>query len=151
MLAAIALQQMWQLTLSLDLFRRLSVKKIVLALAVAVGMAAAANAQTAAKTAPAAKTSASKAADQAKPAAKHEAHAKAESVKGEVVSTDATAKTITVKDSSGSNVTLTATGGAVAELAKLKPGDMVMVTKSENNATKITKAKTTTTETKHKK
>jgi hypothetical protein len=65
-------------------------------------------------------------------------------VKGEVVSTDATAKTITVKDASGSNVTLTATGSAVAELAKLKPGDMVTVTKSENNATKITKAKATT-------
>ena len=117
-------------------------KKIVLALAVAVAMAGAANAQTAAK-APAAKASASKAADQAKAAPKHEAHAKAEAVKGEVVSTDATAKTITVKETSGSNVTLTATGGAVAELAKLKPGDMVTVMKSENNATKITKAKTT--------
>ena len=126
-------------------------KKIVLALAVAVATAAAANAQTAAK-APAPKASASKAADQTKSTAKHEAHAKAESVKGEVVSTDATAKTNTVKDASGSNVTLTATGGAVAELAKLKPGDMVMVTKSENNATKITKAKTaTTTTTKPKK
>lgn len=119
-------------------------KKIVLALAVAVAMVGAANAQTAAK-APAAKASASKAADQAKaPAPKHEAHAKAEAVHGEVVSTDATAKTITVKDSSGSNVTLTATGGAVAELAKLKPGDMVTVMKSENNATKITKAKAAT-------
>jgi glucose/arabinose dehydrogenase len=126
------------------------VKKIVLALAVAVATAAAANAQTAAKPAPAAKTSASKAGDQTKPPAKHEAKPKAESVKGEVVSTDATAKTITVKDASGSNVTLTATGSAVAELAKLKPGDMVMVTKSENNATKITKAKPTT-ETKPKK
>lgn len=125
------------------------VKKIVLALAVAVATAAAANAQTAAK-APAPKASATKAADQTKAPAAKPAHPKAESVKGEVVSTDATAKTITVKDASGSNVTLTATGGAVAELAKLKPGDMVMVTKSENNATKITKAKTATTE-KHKK
>jgi hypothetical protein len=64
-------------------------------------------------------------------------------MKAEVVSTDAAAKTITVKDASGANVTLTATGGAVAELSKLKAGDMVMVTKSENNATKITKVKTT--------
>ena len=119
-------------------------KKIVLALAVAVAMVGVANAQTAAKASTASKATASKAADQAKPAAKqHEAHAKAEAVKGEVVSTDATAKTITVKESSGSNVTLTATGGAVAELAKLKPGDMVTVMKSENNATKITKAKST--------
>jgi glucose/arabinose dehydrogenase len=145
MAAAIALHRSVTLTLSLDLFRRLPVKKIVLALAVAVATAAAANAQTAAKPAPAAKTSASKAGDQTKSTAKHEAHAKAESVKGEVVSTDATAKTITVKDASGSNVTLTATGSAVAELAKLKPGDMVMVTKSASNATKITKAKTTET------
>jgi glucose/arabinose dehydrogenase len=116
------------------------VKKIVLALAVAVATAAAASAQTAA-TKPAAKP-----ADQTKsathaPAAKAE---KAAPMKAEVVSTDATAKTITVKDASGSNVTLTATGAAVAELAKVKAGDTVMVTKSENNATKIVKAKTTT-------
>jgi hypothetical protein len=64
-------------------------------------------------------------------------------MKAEVVSADPTAKTITVKDASGSNVTLTATGSAVAELSKVKAGDMVMVTKSENNATKITKVKTT--------
>ncbi len=108
-------------------------KKIVLALAVVVASAAAASAQTAA-TKPA----------QTKPAAKAEHKAeKAAPMKAEVVSTDAAAKTITVKDASGANVTLTATGGAVAELSKLKAGDMVMVTKSENNATKITKVKTT--------
>ncbi|MFL6281377.1 MAG: hypothetical protein ACJ731_14775 [Vicinamibacterales bacterium] len=115
-------------------------KKIVLALAVAVATAAAASAQTAA-TKPAAKP-----ADQTKPAA-HAPAAKAEKaapMKAEVVSTDATAKTITVKDASGSNVTLTATGPAVAELSKVKAGDTVMVTKSENNATKIAKVKTTT-------
>ena len=112
-------------------------KKIVLALAVAVATAAAANAQTAATKAPALKP-----ANQTKSAAKtHEP--KAAPMRAEVVSTDATAKTITVKDSSGSNVTLTATGGAVAELSKVKAGDMVMVTKSENNATKITKVKQT--------
>ena len=56
------------------------------------------------------------------PAATHTE--KAAPIKGEVVSTDATAKTITVKDASGSNVTLTATGAAVAELSKVKAGDM---------------------------
>jgi len=114
-----------------------SVKKIVLALAVAVATAAAANAQTApASKAPAAKSTAQTHA--AKPHAE-----KAAAMKAEVVSTDATAKTITVKDATGSNVTLTATGGAVAELSKVKAGDWVMVTKSENNATKITKVKET--------
>jgi glucose/arabinose dehydrogenase len=113
------------------------VKKIVLALAVVVATAAAANAQTAAASkAPAAKSTA----QTAKPHAE-----KAAPMKAEVVSTDATAKTITVKDASGSNVTLTATGGAVAELSKVKAGDMVMVTKADNNATKITKVKETTT------
>lgn len=115
-------------------------KKIVLALAVAVATAAAANAQTAATKAPAAKPAAQTKSAAAKPHAE-----KAAPMKAEVVSTDATAKTITVKDPSGSNVTLTATGAAVAELAKVKAGDMVMVTKSENNATKITKVKETAT------
>lgn len=114
-------------------------KKIVLALAVAVATAAAASAQTAAK------SPATKPATQTKPAAKSTAPKaeKAAPMKAEVVSADPTAKTITVKDASGSNVTLTATGSAVAELSKVKAGDMVMVTKSENNATKITKVKTT--------
>ena len=40
-------------------------------------------------------------------------------------------------------MTLTATGGAVAELSKVKAGDMVMVTESGTNATKISKVKTT--------
>lgn len=115
-------------------------KKIVLALAVAVAVAAAANAQTAATKAPAAKPAA-----QTKSAAAKPAHEKAAPMKAEVVSTDATAKTITVKDASGSNVTLTATGSAVAELSKVKAGDMVMVTKSENNVTKIAKVHETTT------
>lgn len=119
-------------------------KKIVLALAVAVATAAVASAQTAA-TKPAA--------HQTKPAAKPAEHKteKAAPMKAEVVSTDAAAKTITVKDASGSNVTLTATGAAVAELSKVKAGDWVMVTKSENNATKIAKVKTTETKPKEKK
>ena len=118
-------------------------KKIVLALAVAVATAAVASAQTAA-TKPAAQT---------KSAAKSAEHKteKAAPMKAEVVSTDAAAKTITVKDASGSNVTLTATGSAVAELSKVKAGDWVMVTKSENNATKITKVKTTEAKPKEKK
>ena len=73
-------------------------KKIVLALAVAVATAAAANAQTAASKAPAAKPAAQTKSAAAKPHAE-----KAAPMKAEVVSTDATAKTITVKDPSGSN------------------------------------------------
>ena len=88
-------------------------KKIVLALAMAVATAAAANAQTAAK-APAAKPANQTKSTKA-PAAAHTE--KAAPIHGEVVSTDATAKTITVKDASGSNVTLTATGAAIAELS----------------------------------
>jgi len=119
------------------------VKKIILALVVAVATAAAANAQTAAKQ-PAAKQTATKpaakpAADQAKPAPAPAA--KAGATKGEVVSTDATAKTITVKDASGASLTYTATGAAVAELAKLSAGDHVTVTHSDMTATKIVKAK----------
>jgi hypothetical protein len=59
----------------------------------------------------------------------------------EVVAVDAAAKSITVKDSAGANETLTASGAAVAELAKLKAGDMVTVTAHETTATKIVKAK----------
>jgi hypothetical protein len=118
-------------------FQEASVKKTVLALIVAVATAAAANAQTAAK--------APTKAHQTKPAPAAGAPAmkpaKAAHMKAEVVSADPTAKTITVKDSSGSNVTLTATGAAVAELSKVKTGDWVMVTKSDTNATKITKVK----------
>jgi glucose/arabinose dehydrogenase len=113
-----------------------SMKKIVLALAVVVATAAAASAQTAAK-APAMKAQ-TKASGAKTPAMK------ATSTKAEVVSTDATAKTITVKDASGSNMTLTATGAAVAELGKLKAGDWVVVTHTDTNATKIAKVKATT-------
>ena len=109
-------------------------KKIVLALAVVVATAAGASAQTAAK-APAMKA-------QTKAAVKAPAM-KAMATKAEVVSTDAAAKTITVKDASGSSMTLTATGGAVAELGKLKAGDWVMVTHTDTNATKIAKVKAT--------
>jgi glucose/arabinose dehydrogenase len=136
---AITLQQ-GRVTDTLSCFQEASVKKIVLAVALAVATAAAASAQTTkpAEPKPPAKTTAPKA-------------EKAAPMKAEVVSTDAAAKTITVKDASGANVTLTATGSAVAELSKLKAGDMVMVTKAENNATKITKVKTTESKPKEKK
>jgi hypothetical protein len=117
------------------LLRRRSMKKIVLALAVAVATAAAASAQTATK-APAMKSAQTKSTAATKAPAM-----KPMTTKAEVVSTDATAKTITVKDSSGSNMTLTATGGAVAALASVKAGDWVTVTHNDTNATKIVKAK----------
>ena len=102
-------------------------RNIVLALVVAIAAVGVANAQT--KAPAKAATSSTKA-----PAAK------ASVTKGEVVSTDATAKTITLKDSTGNNVTYTATGGAVASLAKVKAGDHVSVTHTDANATKIVKA-----------
>ena len=118
-------------------------KNIVLAIALTVATAAVANAQTATakpQTAPAG----AKAQPATPPAHAAKAHAaKAATMKAEVVSTDATAKTITVKDAAGASTTLTATGGAVASLASLKAGDWVNVTKSENNATRITKVKAT--------
>ena len=102
--------------------------------------AGAANAHRAPAKPATAKQSASKpAADQAKP--KAAPAAKATSTKGEVVSTDATAKTVTVKDASGASQTYTATGAAVAELAKLSAGDHVTVTHNDMTATKIVKAK----------
>ena len=102
-------------------------KRIVIALAIAVATAAAASAQTAP-------------AEPKAPAMKAPS-AKGTSLKAEVVSTDPAAKTITVKDAAGVSTTLTATGGAVASLATVKAGDWVTVTKSENNATHIAKAK----------
>jgi hypothetical protein len=63
------------------------------------------------------------------------------STKGEVVSSDATPKTVTVKDAAGNRTTYTATGAAVASLAKLSAGDHVTVWHSDTNATKIVKEK----------
>jgi Cu/Ag efflux protein CusF len=105
-----------------------TVKKIALALVVALAAAGAANAQTS-KKAP------SKAAAPASPVAK------ATPMKMEVVSVDATAKTITVKDATGSSKTLTATGGAIPALSKVKAGDSVMVTAIDTTATKIVAVK----------
>jgi hypothetical protein len=117
------------------------VKNLVIALAVAVATVGVAHAQT--------MKPAAKPASQTKPAHPAKmAAAKAEVMKVEVVSTDAAAKTITVKDAAGTSTTLTATGPAVAALAKVKGGDWVMVTKSDMNATKIVKAKPAATKAK---
>ena len=80
-------------------------------------------------------------ASQAKAAPTKAPAAKAHTMKAEVVSVDETAKSITVKDSTGANETLTASGKAVAELAKVKAGDMVTITAHETTATSIVKAK----------
>ncbi len=117
-------------------------KKFVLALAVVVAAAASANAQTpapkpATKAAPA--SPAAPAMHAAKPMAATKA--KAQTMKAEVVSTDAAAKSITVKDAAGASTTLTATGSAVAALAKVKAGDWVTVTHNDMTATHIVKAK----------
>jgi hypothetical protein len=113
-------------------------KKIVLALAVAVATVAAASAQTPAPTTP--KGAPSKP-SMTTPKADAKAAVKATAMKAEVVSTDPAAKTITVKDAGGANMTLTATGSAVASLAKVKAGDWVMVTHTDTSATKIAKVK----------
>ena len=107
-------------------------KKIVVALFVAAATAAVASAQTA---------PASTRMSQAKPAHTKAMMDKAHTMKAEVVSVDAAAKSITVKASSGSNETLTAAGGAVAALSKVKAGDWVTITAHDTTATRIIKAK----------
>ena len=72
------------------------------------------------------------------------AKAKAKTIKAEVVSADAAAKTLTVKDASGASTTYTATGGAVAALSTVKAGDWVTVTAMDTTASKIVKAPTKT-------
>ncbi len=107
-------------------------KKIVLAFVVAVATAAVASALPA---------HASTTRSQAKATHQKAAVVKSHTIKAEVVSTDAAAKSITVKESDGSNETLTASGGAVASLAKVKAGDWVTITANETTATRIVKAK----------
>lgn len=117
-------------------------KNIVIALAVVLAAATAASAQTPApKMAPRATpaTPATPAVPAAKPMASSKA--KAETMKAEVVSMDAAAKTITVKDAAGASTTLTASGSAVAALAHVKAGDWVTVTHNDMTATHIVKAK----------
>ena len=109
-------------------------KKILIALVAAAALASTAAASQATKPAAAPKTTA--------PATKEAAAkpAKANVVAGEVVSVDAAAKSITIKGADGANQTLTATGNAVAQLAKVKAGEQVHVTVEGTNATKIAKA-----------
>jgi DNA-binding protein HU-beta len=124
-----------------------TVKKTVLALVVAAatGVALSAQAPAASSQAPAAKQTAAKTAPKAKSQAapketkeaKAPAKAKAHVETAEVVSTDATAKSITVKPATGDNQTYTATGAAVAQLAKVKAGEQVRLTIRDNDVTSI--------------
>jgi len=107
-----------------------TVKKIALAFVVALASVGMASAQT-----PAKKTSSAAPAKKESMAAP--AKPKPTTMKAEVVSADAAAKTITVKDSTGASKTLTATGSAVASLAKVKAGDWVSVTGTDTTVTKI--------------
>ncbi len=124
-------------------------KKTVLALVVAaatgVALSAQAPAQTASSKAPAVKQTATKTAPAKSTGEKKEmksasTKAKAHVETAEVVSADATAKSITVKPKDGDNRTYTATGAAVAQLAKLKAGEEVRLTVRDNDVTRISPA-----------
>jgi hypothetical protein len=54
-------------------------------------------------------------------------------VKGEVVSVDLTAKTLTFKDDAGTSKTVPATGKALDSLKTLKAGDKVVLTCTDND------------------
>jgi len=54
-------------------------------------------------------------------------------VKTEVVSADATAKTITIKGPDGKNMTAPVMGKAVNDLSKVKAGDKVTLTCQDNS------------------
>jgi hypothetical protein len=123
------------------------VKKTVLAFVVAAATGVALSAQAPAQTpshASAVKQTAPKTATKS---AKKEAgmspastKAKAKVETAEVVSTDAAAKSITVKPASGENQTYTAVGGAVKQLEKVKAGEQVRLTVRDNDVTSITMA-----------
>ena len=121
-------------------------KKTVLALVVAAATGVALSAQAPAQTpsqAPAAKQTAPKTATKsAKKEAgmSHASKSKAKVETAEVVSTDAAAKSITVKPASGENQTYTAVGGAVKQLEKVKAGEQVRLTVRDNDVTSITMA-----------
>ncbi len=118
-------------------------KKTVLALVVAAATGVALSAQAPASTssaAPAAKQAAAKAAPAKAAPAPAKAKAKAKVETAEVVSTDAAAKSITVKPKSGDNQTYTATGGAVKQLEKVKAGEQVRLTVRDSEVTSITMA-----------
>ncbi len=118
-------------------------KKTVLALVVAAAATGVAlSAQAPAQTAPKQTTSKSAPAkvSSAKKEAAAPAKAKARVETAEVVSTDANAKSITVKPKSGENQTYTATGAAVAQLAKVQAGEQVRLTVRDNDVTRISPA-----------
>ena len=54
-------------------------------------------------------------------------------VKGEVVSVDLTAKTLTFKDETGANKTVPASGKALDTLKTLKAGDKIVCTCTDND------------------
>ncbi len=58
-------------------------------------------------------------------------------VTGDVVSVDQSAKTLTVKDSKGKELRLTATGDAAASLGDFQPGDRVKVTYKKSHGQMI--------------
>ena len=58
---------------------------------------------------------------------------KTHDVKGEVVSVDLTAKTLTFKDDTGANKTVPAMGAALDTLKTLKAGDKVTLTCTDND------------------
>jgi hypothetical protein len=144
--AAICLHNGWQqctTALFVNVPKEEPVKKTVLALVVAAATGVALSAQAPAQ-APAAKQTAPKTATKS---AKKEAgmspastKAKAKVETAEVVSTDAAAKSITVKPASGENQTYTAVGGAVKQLEKVKAGEQVRLTVRDNDVTSITMA-----------
>ena len=70
--------------------------------------------------------------------------AKVQTMSGEVVSTDATAKTLTLKTDSQGDRTLTVDAKATAALKTVKAGDRVTV-KLQNNAVTEIKTSTNTT------
>ena len=82
--------------------------------------------------------------DSAAPAEKPSKLAVPHRVTGEVVSTDAAANTLTVKDAKGKNYTFKADGDAAPRLSDLKAGDRVKVNYKKSHgemvATKIVDA-----------
>jgi FtsP/CotA-like multicopper oxidase with cupredoxin domain len=71
---------------------------------------------------------------QTKEPAKSAAMGKTHTVEAEVVSADATAKTLTIKDDKGENKTVPVEGAAVGELKNVKPGEKVKLTCRDNAA-----------------
>jgi len=67
-----------------------------------------------------------------KESAKSTTAGKTHTVEAEVVSADATAKTLTIKGDTGENKTVPVEGAAVAELKNVKPGEKVKLSCRDN-------------------